>query len=105
MNDALTPLLWCGGVGWFMLTYVLGLGGSKSAGRVLVWTVFYWLIVVDPIAIVFGIAGPIVHRTGIGWRFVVLFVALPFLLCVLRLRWLRARRPGGAPASPSIPTV
>ena len=105
MDDALTLLLWCGGVGWFLFTYVAALGGSMSAPRVLVWNVFYWFIALDCVAVLFGIIGPLVRHVGIGWRFVAFFVVLPYLLSFLRLWWLRRHRRIAAPASPSTPAA
>ncbi len=89
MDDALTPLLWCGGIGWFLFTYVLALGGSMSATRVLVRTVFYWFIAFDIVAVLFGVISPLVRHVGIDWRFVAFFVVLPYLLSFLRVWWLR----------------
>ena len=105
MDDAFIPLLWCGSIGWFLLTYSLGLGGSKSAARVLVWTVFYWFIALDCVAMVLGIAAPFAHRFGVGWSFVSFFVVPPYLLCALRLRWLRRRHRIPVPPSPSTPAA
>ena len=105
MDDALTPLLWCGGIGWFLFTYTAALGGAMSAARVLVWTVFYWFIALDCVAVLFGILSPVVRHAGVGWRFVAFFVVLPYLLSLLRVWWLRRRRQVSAPASPSTPVA
>ena len=104
MEEALIPLLWGGGVGWFLLTFSLTSGNGRGWVRNLLVTAFYWMIMVDPVAILLGIILPVSRRTGIGWRFVCLFVVLPYALCILRLRWLRAHRrkrsfPSPLPAS------
>ena len=105
MDGAFITLLWVGVGGWFLLTCSLALGGSMSAARVLVWTVFYWLIGLDALAVPFSIATSHVHHVGVGWRFVVFFIVPPYLLAVFRLRWLRRRRQTSAPASPSTPAA
>jgi hypothetical protein len=105
MEDAFIPLLWCGGVGWFLLTFLLTCGNDKGWLRNLLVTAFYWLIAVDPIAIFAGIIVPVSHRTGIGWRFVCFFVVLPYVFGVLRVRLLRAHRQRLSPSPPSMPAA
>ena len=85
MDAALVPLFWLGIVGWVLLFFLLGL-------RVSVRDLPGCLVALVPVGIVSNALIAILHRTGIGWRFAVFFVALPYLLSLVRWWRLRARR-------------
>ena len=92
MNDTLTLLLWCGGVGWFLLSFLLTLGRSRSAASALVWTACYWLVGMDLIAMSISGINAVIEKRGFGWRFVAVFVVLPYGLGFLRASWFWRRR-------------
>ena len=76
-----------GAVGWFLFTFTLSLG-KQSALRALLWTLCYWFVATDAIAIVAGTLSPIIRQQMTGLRFICFFVLLPYFLCGLRVYWL-----------------
>jgi len=88
MIDLPELLLLVGSVGWFLFTYLAALG-EKGALRTLLWTLFYWLLSVDPIAIVGGMIWPLARQHIAGLHGLLFFVLLPYVLSGLRIYWLR----------------
>jgi len=97
MGDYPPLLIFAGGLGWFLLTYVLGLG-KKGPLRTLIWTDFYWFIAVDCLATLWGMMGPVVSkavREGNGFRVACFWVLLPYFLSGCRLYWLKRHAVSG----------
>ena len=92
MVDPLTCLLCCAFAGWFLLSFLLTAGNGKGWLRNLLVAAFYWLIMVDPVAIILETTDSVVRKTGIGWRFILYAVVTPYFLSLLRLGWRRQRR-------------
>ena len=93
MNDLPQILLITAGLGWFSLTYALSLG-KKGFVRTFVWTVFYWLILLDCLAIMGNMVWLAMRLHITSPLLLCSFVILPWALCGCRFYWVlrRSRR-------------
>jgi hypothetical protein len=93
--DLISFLLLFGGFGWLALIFALQLGGRHELWFVIVQNLIGGLLILPGIASLLEMVPKILRHAGVGWRFIVFFDVIPYLLFSARVWWLCVgRRPG-----------